>query len=178
MDIVLSKKNDSFEKIAKKLDLDLIYVDIKNNSFENCVIKKMSDEKLDMDFVYGLELSSRQDYIHQRNSGLNHILAKQLKEKDIVVCFGLSYALEENVLGRMRQNVKLCRKYKVKMIYVSLACDEFGLRSEHDLQYFAKSIGFNSFEIKNKNKIIEDKILFCNKRKQGKIIGKGIEVVD
>lgn len=62
------------------------------------------------------------------------------------------------------------------MIYASLALDGFGLRSEHDLQYFAKLIGFNSYEIKNK--IIEDKILFCNKRKQGKIIGKGIEVLD
>jgi hypothetical protein len=180
MDMVLGNKN-LFLGMANKLDLNLINFEQTKDSFifETCVMKKMSEEIPKADIVFGLELSSRQDYMHQRNSGLNHILAKQLKEKDIVVCFSLNSVFEnEVVLGRMKQNVKLCRKYKVKMIYASLASDEFGLRTEHDLQYFAKAIGFNSFEIKNKDKIIQDKILFCNKRKEGKIIGKGVEIVD
>jgi hypothetical protein len=179
MDIVLGKK-ENFEKMSKILNLELLYAE-KNKEdfvFDNCVIALMNETIPKADFVYGLELSQRNDFLHQRNSGLNHILAKQLNEKDIVVCFGLSYALDGTILGRMRQNVKLCRKYKVKMIYVSLASDEFGLRSEHDLQYFAKAIGFNSLEIKNKNKIIKDKLIYCKKKKEGKIIAKGIEMVD
>lgn len=135
--------------------------------FENCFLKLMKEEIPKADFVYGLELSKRKDFMHQRNSGLNHILAKQLHQKDIVVCFGLSYALDDlNILGRMRQNVKLCRKYNVKMVYASFAKNEYDLRSEHDLQYFAKAIGFNSLEIKNKDKIIKDKLIYCKKKRR------------
>jgi hypothetical protein len=179
MDIVLGNKK-IFENMSKVLGLELLYAE-KNKEgfvFDNCSLKLMNEEIPKADFVYGLELSQRKDFLHQRNSGLNHILAKQLHEKDIIVCFGLSYALDGTILGRMRQNVKLCRKYKVKMIYASLASDEYGLRSEHDLQYFAKAIGFNSLEIKNKDKIIKDKLIYCKKKKEGKIISKGVEMVD
>ena len=66
--------------------------------------------------VYGNEFEPEKDFVHQRRSGLNHILLAQEKKKGIAVLLDLSLVLEAGVkrqaqlLGRMQQNAKLCRK--------------------------------------------------------------------
>ncbi len=51
------------------------------------------------------------------------------------------------ILRRMMQNVKLCRKYKVKMLINSFAKNEYELRSRDALKSFGLVIGMNSREV-------------------------------
>lgn len=69
------------------------------------------------------------DFIHHRSSGLNHVVAKQLANQGMVYLFDLHpfYQMLENqtqpetkrtiaharILGRMQQNIRLCKKYHV-----------------------------------------------------------------
>ena len=53
------------------------------------------------------------------------------------------------IIGRMQQNVKLCRKYKVKMFLGSFAKDPYELRSDYELKAFGFMLGMNPKEVKN-----------------------------
>jgi RNase P/RNase MRP subunit p30 len=176
MDIAIGN-NEEFEEIAKKLQNELILID-KNPPLK--IIKETTTLSKDIDIIYGLEESKRNDFIHHRNSGLNHILAKELSRKDIIIGFSFNSFLKEGskVLPRMKQNVRLCRKYKVNMVYASFAKDPYELRSEKDLESFAKKIGMNTIEIKNKDNILKERIDLNKKKKEGKIIAKGVEIIN
>ena len=45
------------------------------------------------------------------------------------------------IMGRMIQNVKLCKKYRVKMIFSSFANTKYELRSEAILTSFSRILG-------------------------------------
>jgi len=102
-------------------------------------------EKLKPDVIFSFEGSIKKDFIHQRASGLNHILCKSAKDNGVMIGFSLSSILnaedKHKILGRMMQNMWLCRKYKVKMIIASFAQDPFGMRSPHDLIGLFKVLG-------------------------------------
>ncbi len=140
---------------------------------------KREELKKNIDIVYGFEESNRKDFIHHRNSGMNHVLAKILHEKDIIVAFSFnSFLSGKDVIGRMRQNVKLCRKYKVKMVFASFATSPYEMRSLEDLKSFARVIGMNSSEIKRSSSILKDRIERNRKKRAGKLPVDGVEVLD
>lgn len=144
------------------------------------VVKNPKREELsrNIDVAYGFEESSKRDFIHHRNSGLNQVLAKIFAEKDIIIGFSFSSVLKNPlIIGRMRQNVRLCRKYGVKMVFGSFASDSFEVRSFVDLESFARTIGMNGKEIKNSSKILKDRLEFNEKKKKGKIVSKGVEIL-
>ena len=100
------------------------------------------------------ETSEARDHLNWRNSGLNQMLLKLAQKNDIAIGFCLSSVLEHQgikrsaILGRMMQNVVLCRKYKVRMVLCSFAKDIWGLRSASDLQSFGRVIGMTPSEVK------------------------------
>lgn len=141
--------------------------------------KGIIDMNRNVDIVFELEDSSREDFIHHRNSGLNHVLAKDLFFKEIIVGFSFSLFLRNpKVLGRMKQNVKLCRKYDVKMIFASFARDEWEVRSLKDLESFARVIGMSTKEIKDSYKYIKDRLVYNDKKMRGLIPTEGVEIID
>jgi RNase P/RNase MRP subunit p30 len=87
--------------------------------------------------IYSLEDNVRRDFIHQRASGLNHVLCKLVKENNITIGFSLNTILNSDdksvILGRMIQNIKICRKFKVKTAIASFAQNPLEMRSIHDL---------------------------------------------
>ena len=97
--------------------------------------------------VIGLELLEARDSMHARKAGLNQVLAAILAKKRCTVFFdqrAVRTATRERraqILGRMRQNVVLCRKYKVRMAVVTLARSPYQLRSPHDLRAFCLLLG-------------------------------------
>lgn len=105
--------------------------------------------------IYGFEESSKKDYMHQRASGLNHILCELAAKNNVAI--GFSYSLLVNnkntavILGRMIQNLSLCRKYKVDNIIASFSSNPFELRAYHDVASLFKLLGaytktnFNQF---------------------------------
>lgn len=84
--------------------------------------KVLEKEKID---VLLIKLSDRKDRIKQRNSGFNHVLAKLAQKKDVTIGIWLDEIMgadrkeKVKILARLVQNVKLCRKNKLKMIFIS-----------------------------------------------------------
>lgn len=128
------------------------FVAVKSSNNDREVIEK---SKADMIFYF--EDSVKRDFIHQRASGLNHILCKLAKENNVTVGFSLSSILNSDnknvVLGRMRQNIKICKKAKTKMAVASFAQKPFGMRSVHDLMSLFEILGMKKTDFLNDQNI-------------------------
>lgn len=89
--------------------------------------------------VYGFEEVQKKDYLHQRASGLNHIICELANKNNVVIgfsyssLFGKSREESSRLMGRMMQNISLCKKYKVKIITGSFSEKPFDLRAPHDV---------------------------------------------
>lgn len=139
-------RNKNLEEFGKKLGYSKIYniKDFKvSTNFEDF-------RRKGLDFIYGLEVISQKDTFHQRASGLNQVYCKLAVRNKIAVAFNLRdifYAKDKYVvLGRVMQNIRLCRKYKVKMMIISLAEDEYGMRNPMDLISLGISLGMTAKE--------------------------------
>lgn len=110
-------------------------------------------ENKNTDVIFDIENSLKQDKTHYRNSGLNQVLCSLAKEKKILIGFNFNLLLNSKekdvILGRMIQNVALCRKYKVKMLIASFARKPKEMRSHKDLISFGVVIGMGLKEAKN-----------------------------
>jgi len=109
-------------------------------------------ENKNIDVIFGLEEQFKKDNYHYRNSGLNHVLCVLAKEKKIIIAFSFNSVLNAKdkglILGRMMQNVFLCRKYKVKTMIASFVRKPFELRYWRDLVSFGVVLGMNPKEAK------------------------------
>lgn len=98
--------------------------------------------------IYGLEESNKKDYMHQRASGLNHILCEIAKKNNVAIVFSYSSLFNENksmssiLIGRMMQNIQLCKKYKCNVVIASFAENPFHLRAHHDIKSLFYLLGF------------------------------------
>lgn len=92
-------------------------------------------EKLEVNFIL-IKLENRKDYLKQRNSGLNEVMVKIAKKKNVGIGIDFDELKEskdkEKILSRIRQNISLCKRVKVRMKFFS--------ESEQDV-YFLKSLG-------------------------------------
>lgn len=104
--------------------------------------------------IYGFEETNKRDYLHQRASGLNHILCELLRKNNVAVGFSYSSLFNKNpantslLIGRMMQNISLCQKYRVKTLVGSFSSKPFDLRSSHDVTSLFFTLGMNSKMIK------------------------------
>jgi RNase P/RNase MRP subunit p30 len=98
-------------------------------------------------FIFGLEEVNRKDSMHYRNSGLNQVHCKLANKNNITITFSFTSLLKDNkiyrsqILGRMMQNIRFCRKYKVKTIIASFTDNPYGMRSYKDLESFGRLLG-------------------------------------
>lgn len=88
-----------------------------------------------------LELIERKDSLHQRRSGLNHVLLAEFKKKNVCVLFSYSLLQKRNLIGRMMQNVMLCKKAEVKTELVSLARKPEDIRHPRDVAALGRILG-------------------------------------
>tara|TARA_Y100000310_G_C20451586_1_gene700995 strand:+ start:141 stop:650 length:510 start_codon:yes stop_codon:yes gene_type:complete len=108
-----------------------------------------------VDVLLHPERNSLNDGLHQRRSGLNQVLCKLAKQNNISIGFSFNLVLQSKgrerarIIGRMRQNVRLCRKYKVNMKIGSFTSNKWGLRSYDCLVAFGKVLGMTAGEAKN-----------------------------
>jgi RNase P/RNase MRP subunit p30 len=127
---------------------------------KNLIFIKGSDknraiiEKKKADVLFSLENQSRSDFVHHRASGLNHVLCKLANKNKIIVGFSFNTLLKnkENLsqlFGRVMQNIRLCRKYKIKTLIGSFAEKPLEMRSVYDLSSLFSILGMGKKEIKN-----------------------------
>lgn len=91
-------------------------------------------EKLDIDVLVVL-LDARRDFMKQRNSGLNEIMIKLMKKNKtslgVLVDEIIFSKNKEKILSRLKQNIDLCKRQEVKMVFVQnkVDVDERSLKS-------------------------------------------------
>ncbi|MBT3323553.1 hypothetical protein HN681_04465 [archaeon] len=151
MDLVVFEgegyKVDLLERIPNKFVKDkLIVIRGKNDDFNRKVLSSKH-----VDLLLDPHLGNRNDFMHHRNSGLNQVLCKLARDNNIAIGFSFSSVLRSKekgkYIGRMMQNIRLCRKYKVRMVIGSFAESKNEIRGLNDIQAFFKVIGMTGKEV-------------------------------
>ena len=148
MESVLIQEND-FQKARKK---------IRESKGKKIIFSSGDDElnrkileKEDIDVLL-LNLSKRNDRMKQRNSGFNQVLSKIAKKKGRDIGINLDEIIKSNpkeksdILARIRQNIKLCNKDKLKMKFISPKGNK---RNNHDLKALGLVLGMPTWMTKS-----------------------------
>ena len=83
--------------------------------------KVLEKENID---VLLLNQAEKRDFHKQRNSGFNHVMAKIAKKKGITIGINLdeiissSSVMRAAILARIKQNIRICNKNKLKMKFI------------------------------------------------------------
>jgi len=109
-------------------------------------------ENGNVEIIFGLEEQHKKDKHHYRKSGLNQVLCGLAKSKKIMIGYGFSSVLKAKdrglIVGRMIQNINMCRKYKVQVMIASFAEKPQELRFWKDLVSFGITLGLNHKDAK------------------------------
>ena len=114
-------------------------------------VNRSAVENKSVDILMHPEKDRPKDFMKSRNSGLNQVLCKLAFKNKVAIGFDFNFLLDAKetlrpyILGRMKLNVTLCNKYKVKM-YVCNSCKNE--RSNSDLEAFGRILGMKKFEVK------------------------------
>jgi hypothetical protein len=159
---------------------------IAGNKKGNILVVKGRDirhvlEKGNTDLVYGVEESNEKDSMHYRRSGLNQVLCKIATSKKRIIALSLSSILSTNgitrsiLMGRMIQNIKLCRKYKTTMALCTFATTQYGLRTSHDVQSVGITLGMTPGEAKQAVQAVQQRLILNKKIQSKQYLGEGVE---
>ena len=150
---------------------------------ENIVLLQGGDDKVNrlalsckfVDILLDPHMNRRKDFMHHRDSGLNQVLCKLAKERDIAIGFSFSAILKSKNLpedlGRIIQNIKLCRKYKLRMLVASFAKNQNEQRNIQDIQSFFKVLGMTGKELQGD--FVKERLEF-----KRKFITKGVRLAN
>lgn len=148
--LVFCYKDKPKRSISKKIDIKTASLDPKSKAdfiiSDDSKKLRHNIESSNIDIFFELEYQQSKDFIHQRGSGLNHVLCKLMNKKNRAYAFSFSQILsasdlqKSRILGRIRQNIALCKKFKVKTYYASFARSPLDMRSPHDLKVFFENI--------------------------------------
>ena len=135
--------NNNLNKAKHNLKNEKSFVAVRSSYDDRDTI-----EKLKPNIIFSFEDNGKRDFIHQRASGLNQIICKSAKENDTIIGFSLSSFLNakdmHKVLGKIMQNIILCRKFKVKTVIASFARNPFEMRGPNDLISLFKALGYKT----------------------------------
>ena len=115
-------QENNFDKARKKIkeNSDKIIIFSSNNDELNRKVM----EKIPIQILL-INQTERKDFQKQRNSGFNHVLAKIAKKKNIIIGIDLDEIINSSekeksrILARIKQNIKLCNKNKLKIKFIS-----------------------------------------------------------
>lgn len=147
------------EKIIQENDFLKARKLIRENS-EKQIIFSSNDDDLNRQVlekekisVLLLNLSDRKDKMKQRDSGFNHVLAKEAKKKNVIIGINLDeLAFQEKkskskIIGRLIQNIELCNKNKLNMKFISSSGKNE--RNIYDLKSLGLVLGMPTWMTKN-----------------------------
>lgn len=152
-DILFCRGNKELEKFGKELGFSKLFF---KDDFKKLGLVISKDYHTDRKLVEGKRIkilvnshvNPFRDSLHQRVSGLDHVLCKLLNKNKIAVGFSLDSLDNPVVLGRIKQNIKLCRKYKVKILFFSFAKSKYEMRSVLDMISLCRVLGMTGKEAK------------------------------
>ena len=139
MDEISDIKPMTKELISKKYTLEE-KIDSARLEAEKIKIYDKVLEKLKPPLVFNFESITKKDPFHFRASGLNQVLTKSAARTKVIIGFSFSTLLKTKqkslILGRIMQNIRLCKKYRAKFQFFSFAKTPFEMRSKKDLSSF------------------------------------------
>lgn len=150
----IQKKPDYTEN--KKINIEIGFLITQKNinkaaKISRFLVAKSSEkdrffiESKKVKIIYGFEESGKRDFMHQRASGLNHILCELAAKNHVVIGFSYRSIINNKnpavTMGRMMQNIGLCRKYKASQIIASFSSNPFELRQPHDILSLFRLLG-------------------------------------
>ena len=162
----------TIHKYKKKTNLTIISV---NDNARKTV------EQIKPNLIFNQENVDKSDFIHQRNSGLNHIICNLANKNNIIVGFSfqslLNKKLKIRIMGRIRQNVKLCKKYDVNMLIASFTKYPMNMRSPNELKSLFINFGMHSKNVDLALNQCDETIKSHEFKKSDKYITDGVELV-
>jgi len=141
--IILTEKNFSRlkELVKKNKEKEIIFT-----SPDDELNRKVM-EKLEIQIIL-ISLEGRKDYMKQRNSGFNQVMAKVAKKNGIVLGIDFDELIfskdKEKIIARLKQNIFLCNKDKVQMKFI-LGKEK---RNSYDLKALGLSLGMPTWMVK------------------------------
>ena len=109
--------------------------------------KILEKEKID---ILLLNLKEKRDRQKQRESGFDHVMAKLAKKNGVAIGINFDEIINSHgknkadILARIRQNVKICNKEKLKMVF--LKAKE---KNIYDLKSLGLVLGMPTWMTKN-----------------------------
>lgn len=137
-----------------------------------------------IDAVFRVSSIIGRDSTEYRRSNFNAILANISSQNKVAYGIDFSYFTENSgyslakLLGREMQNIRLCRR-KTKILIASMAKTVMELRLPENLSAFGRVLGLNSPQSKAAvSSAIQDIIVRKEKRRSGKFVRPGVELVE
>ncbi|MFO8015538.1 MAG: RNase P subunit p30 family protein [Candidatus Woesearchaeota archaeon] len=152
---------------------DLVFTDINDKN------PRQAMEDGNVDAVHGFEKIRARDRTNQRISGLDTVLCRIAAQKGKIYCvdfgsmIGMSGSARANAMGKLRQNLMLCRKYRIRVAIASFASGPMMMRNPLDLSAFLAVLGYD--EGRKTAKALEERAAYNQKKKKGDIIAEGVE---
>ena len=141
------KFNLGFSKVYNYNDFNIVV-----GGDENKNLKALKNKNIDI--LFSPEKNSRMDKMHSRESGMNHVLCKLARDNKIAIGINFGDILKVDgekravLIGRIMQNIRLCRKYKVKMVIGSFARNEYEMRAAKELFALCRAFGMSGLQAK------------------------------
>jgi ribonuclease P/MRP protein subunit RPP1 len=136
--------NKARKKIREVKDKEITF----SSNDDDLNRKILEKENINILLINQLE---RKDFQKQRNSGFNQVLAKIAKKKNIEIGINLDEIINSNtkekaeILARIKQNIKLCNKNKLKMRFILIK----EKRNLYDLKSLGLILGMPTWMIKD-----------------------------
>ncbi len=142
-------EEDNFDKARRK---------IRENKGKEIIFAGNNDEtnrkilEKEQISILLLRQKGRKDRQKQRDSGLDSVMAKLAKKKNIAIGIDYDELIESGgkekaeILSRIKQNIKLCNKERLKM---KLLASPKNKRNEHDLMALGLVLGMPTNIIKD-----------------------------
>jgi RNase P/RNase MRP subunit p30 len=144
---VLIQEND-FDKARKLIKENKGKAIIFSSDNDETNRKVLEKEKID---VLLLNQAGKKDFHKQRNSGFNQVMAKTAKKNGVTIGINFdeiissSSIMQAAILARIKQNIKICNKNKLKMKFIY----KNQKRNIFDLKSLGLVLGMPTLMIKN-----------------------------
>ena len=141
---LISVIDTSLSELRKQIDKTKGLIVVRGGDLK---INRALVENKKVDVLLSPERNDKKDSMFFRNSGLNQVLCKLAVKNNVSIGFDFSSLLNSSgkkraiILGRMRQNYKFCKKYKVKMVFSTFAKNKYELRSNDLMRSFERILG-------------------------------------
>lgn len=153
IDIVQFEPTEKDGQFAKEIGIDKLY---NLSSLKKLKIINGGDDNTNRraveggcDILLNPHNTRTKDFMHFRNSGLNHILCNLAAENKVIIGFTFDKMYDSKDLGRVMQSIRLCRKAGCKIAVFSFAKTRLELRSVNDIISFLTVVGFDSKQVKD-----------------------------